>query len=436
VLPWKEQSAYNLKLKEIRVSIKSLNFLKLRNKMLDIFERLLNNPGPIGQYHKTAHGYFTFPKLEGEIKNVMNFKNKKNIIWSLNNYLGLANNAEILDFDESLLKKYGLSYPMGSRMLSGETDFHENLEKSVAGFVKKDDATLFNFGYQGMVSLIDCICSRHDIIIYDEECHACIIDGIRLHTGDKFKFRNNNIEHLTKLLIRASEKLEATKVGGLLVITEGVFSMSGKQGKLKEIAKLKERFSFRLLVDDAHGFGIFRNTNTCTGIEQNIQDEIDLYFATFTKSFASIGAVVAGKKEIINYLRYNMRSQIFSKSLPGIFAASNLKRLEVIKNKPELRDNLWSNVEMLQTGLRKLKFDIGDTNSPITPIYFTSSTKQAMQTVQELRDVFGIFCSIITYPVIPKEQIIYRLIPTAIHTKDDIEVTLLGFESLKSKKRI
>jgi glycine C-acetyltransferase len=401
--------------------------------MADIFERLLKDYGPIGQYRERAHGYFAFPKLEGEIGNHMNFRGKEVIVWSLNNYLGLANHPEVRKTDADATIKFGLAAPMGARMMSGNSNYHEQLEKELAQFVSKEDAALLNYGYQGMVSIIDALCSRHDVIVYDAESHACIIDGVRLHPGQRYVYKHNDVEDCEKQLQRASSIVKKQKAGGILVITEGVFGMAGDQGKLKEIAALKEKYQFRLLVDDAHGFGTLGKTGAGAGEEQNVQDKIDLYFSTFAKSMASIGAFIAGDRNIIDYIRYNIRSQIFAKSLPMPLVLGNLKRLELLRNHPELKAKLWSNALKLQHGLKAKGFDIGKTDSVVTPVFLKGDVPEATAMVTDLRENYGIFCSIVVYPVIPKGHIIYRLIPTAVHTDADIERTLNAFEATKKK---
>lgn len=401
--------------------------------MADIFEKLVKNYGPIGQHRERSHGYYAFPKLEGEIGNRMLFRDKENIVWSLNNYLGLANHPEVRKIDTEATKQYGLAYPMGARMMSGNSNCHEQLEKELAAFEQKEDAVLFNYGYQGIMSTIDAICGRYDVIVYDAECHACIIDGLRLHTGHRFVFKHNNIEDCKIQLERATALVNKQNAGGILLITEGVFGMAGDQGKIKEIAALKNNYSFRLLVDDAHGFGTIGITGAGVGEEQGVQKDIDLYFSTFAKSMASIGAFMAGDKAIMDYIRYNNRSQIFAKSLPMPFIIGNLKRLELLRTQPALKEKLWHNVHKLQEGLRTKGFNIGNTNSPVTPIYMKGGVEEATAMVMDLRENYHIFCSIVVYPVIPKGQIIYRLIPTAAHTDEDIELTLKAFEATKVK---
>jgi glycine C-acetyltransferase len=401
--------------------------------MADIFEKLVKNSGPLGQHRERAHGYFAFPKLEGEIGSRMIFRGKEMIVWSLNNYLGLANHPEIRKIDAEASVKYGLALPMGARMMSGNSNFHEQLEAELAEFEQKEDAILMNFGYQGIMSAIDAICGRHDVIVYDAESHACIIDGLRLHPGHRYVFKHNDIEDFEKQMQRASQLIEKQKAGGILVITEGVFGMAGDQGRLKEICDLKTKYDFRLLVDDAHGFGTLGTTGAGAGEEQGCQDEIDLYFSTFAKSMASIGAFIAGPKVIIDFIRYNIRSQIFAKSLPMPIVLGNLKRLELLKTQPQHKEKLWENARKLQSGLKERGFDIGKTDSPVTPVYMKGGVEEATAMVMDLRENYGIFCSIVVYPVIPKGHIIYRLIPTAVHTDDDILQTLKAFSETKEK---
>ncbi len=363
----------------------------------------------------------------------MKFRGQEMIVWSLNNYLGLANHPEVRKADSDAALKFGLALPMGARMMSGNSNYHEQLEEELAAFEGKEDAILLNFGYQGMVSLIDALCGRHDVIVYDAESHACIIDGLRLHAGHRYVFKHNDLDDLEKQLQRASALIEKQNGGGILVITEGVFGMAGDQGKLKEIATLKEKYEFRLLVDDAHGFGTLGKTGAGAGEEQQCQDKIDLYFSTFAKSMASIGAFIAGDRKIIDYIRYNSRSQIFAKSLPMPLVLGNLKRLELLRTKPELKEKLWENALKLQNGLKQRGFDIGKTDSVVTPVYMTGGVEEATAMVMDLRENYKIFCSIVVYPVIPKGHIIYRLIPTAAHTDADIETTLKAFSATKQK---
>lgn len=401
--------------------------------MADIFEKLLKNAGPLGQHRERAHGYFAFPKLEGDINSRMMFRGKEMIVWSLNNYLGLANHPEVRKIDAEASKQFGLAYPMGARMMSGNSNYHEQLERELAAFEHKEDAILMNFGYQGIMSTIDAICSRHDVIVYDAESHACIIDGLRLHPGHRYVFKHNDLEDFEKQMGRATQLIEKQKAGGILVITEGVFGMAGDQGKLKEIVALKSKYTFRLLVDDAHGFGTLGKTGAGAGEAQGCQDGIDLYFSTFAKSMASIGAFMAGDKAIIDFIRYNIRSQIFAKSLPMPIVIGNLKRLDMLRTMPELKERLWSNALKLQNGLKERGFDIGNTDTPVTPVYMKGGVEEATAMVMDLRENYRIFCSIVIYPVIPKGHIIYRLIPSAAHTDADIQETLVAFSETKAK---
>jgi glycine C-acetyltransferase len=398
----------------------------------DLFERIQQNKGPLGKWASQAEGYFVFPKLEGELGPRMQFQGKNILNWSLNDYLGLANHPEVRKADTEAAAQYGAAYPMGARMMSGHTKYHEQLEQELAAFVMKESAYLLNFGYQGILSTIDALVTRNDVIVYDVDAHACIIDGVRLHSGKRFTYKHNDIESMEKNLQRAT-KLASEQGGGILFITEGVFGMRGQQGKLKEIVAMKKKYNFRLLVDDAHGFGTLGKTGAGAGEEQGCQDGIDIYFSTFAKSMANIGAFVAADKDIIDYLKYNLRSQMFAKALPMIQTVGSLKRLELLRNSSEIKDKLWVNVNALQNGLKEKGFNIGDTNTCITPVYLEGSIPEAMIMVNDLRENYGIFLSIVVYPVIPKGIILLRMIPTASHTIDDINETLSAFEAIREK---
>ncbi|MBL4723890.1 MAG: aminotransferase class I/II-fold pyridoxal phosphate-dependent enzyme [Lutibacter sp.] len=400
--------------------------------MKDLFERIVKDKGPLGKWAKQAEGYYVFPKLEGEISNRMMFNGKEVITWSINDYLGLANHPDVRKADADAAAEYGMAYPMGARMMSGHTKYHEQLEEECAEFVEKESAYLVNFGYQGMVSAIDALVTKHDVIVYDIDSHACIIDGVRLHHGKRFTYQHNDIGSLEKNLQRATRIAEETN-GGILVISEGVFGMRGEQGKLKEIVALKEKFNFRLLVDDAHGFGTLGKDGKGTGVEQGVQDDIDVYFATFAKSMAGIGAFFAADKDIIQYLQYNMRSQMFAKSLPMPMVKGALKRLDMLRTMPELKNKLWENVNALQNGLKDNGFDIGKTNTCVTPVFLEGDIPEAMAMVHDLRENYGIFCSIVVYPVIPKGLIILRLIPTTTHTLEDVKITIESFSAIREK---
>jgi len=403
---------------------------------MDLFEKILIDRGPLGKMHDIGHGYYMFPKLEGELGNRMEFRGKEKIIWSLNNYLGLANDPEVRKTDAAAAAEWGLAYPMGARMMSGNTIHHERLEKELSDFVGKQDTILFNYGYQGMVSAIDALVDRRDVIIYDAESHACIVDGVRLHLGKRFVFVHNDIGSFEKQLQRATKIIQDTG-GAILAITEGVFGMAGDQSKLKQIVTLKQKYSFRLLVDDAHGFGVMGKTGAGTGEEQGVQEEIDIYFSTFAKAMASIGAFMSSDEQVIEYLRYNCRSQIYAKALPMPLVFGNLKRLELLRTKPELKEKLWKNAKMLQSGLKKKGFDIGVTNSPITPVYLKATIPatipETMDLILDLRENYHVFCSVVVYPVVPKGQMMLRLIPTAMHTQEDIELTLEAFSQVQAK---
>ena len=397
----------------------------------DLFDKLANK-GPLGQHQKMAHGYFAFPKLEGEISNRMIFRGKEQLVWSLNNYLGLANHPEVRKADAAGAAQYGLALPMGARMMSGNSNLHEQLERELAAFVKREDSFLLNYGYQGMVSIVDSLVNRHDVIVYDAEAHACIIDGVRLHQGKRFVYTHNDMASLEKQLEHAKKLVEGTQ-GGILVITEGVFGMSGVQGNLKGVVALKEKYNFRLLVDDAHGFGTMGPTGAGTDEEQNVQAQVDVYFGTFAKSMAGIGAFVAASENVIDFLRYNMRSQTFAKTIPMPMVFGLLKRLELLKTQPELKNNLWKIVKALQSGLRDRGFNIGHTNSPVTPVMMSGTLMEATNIVMDLRENYGIFCSIVTYPVVPKGVIMLRLIPSAVHTLADVEETLNAYSQIAEK---
>ncbi len=399
---------------------------------MDLFEKLLQDRGPLGQHSYFDDNFYMFPKLEGEIAPRMQFKGRTVLTWSLNNYLGLANHPEVRKADAEAAAEWGMAYPMGARMMTGNTKYHEQLERELAAFVFKESAMLLNYGYQGVMSVIDALVDRKDVIVYDAESHACIIDGLRLHMGKRFVYPHNDMENLEKQLKRA-ERLTAETGGGILVITEGVFGMSGAMGNLKEIVALKKKFNFRLLVDDAHGFGTMGATGAGVGEEQGVQNEVDIYFSTFAKSMAGIGAFIAADAKIIDVLKYNVRSQIFAKSLPMPMVIGALKRLDLVRTQPQLRKNLWTIVNALQDGYKSRGYNIGGTKSPVTPVVMNGDTMEAVNLVKDLRMEHSIFCSVVVYPVIPKGMIILRIIPTAVHTLPDVSETLEAFEVVKGK---
>ena len=401
--------------------------------MVDIFERLERSAGgPIGQYMSRVHGYFAFPKLEGEIGPHMRFRGKMMLNWSLNNYLGLANHPEMRRVDAEAAAEFGLAAPMGARMMSGQTKYHEELERELAEFVGKEDAFLLNFGYQGMISIIDCLLTPRDVVVYDAEAHACIIDGLRMHRGRRFVFGHNDKESLYKQLQQASDLAEE-QGGGVLVITEGVFGMKGDLGFLDVIIEAKRDFRFRLLVDDAHGFGTMGAGGRGTAAHFGVTDGVDVLFNTFAKSMAGFGAFVAGPRWLVNLFRYNMRSQLYAKSLPLPMVKGALKRLELIRNHPEYQRKLWEITRALQSGLRANGFDIGVTQSPVTPVYMRGGNEEGTNLIVDLRENYGVFCSIVIYPVVPKGEIILRLIPTAAHTLEDVERTIEAFKAVREK---
>ena len=399
---------------------------------MDIFEKVLSRPGPLGQYRDQAEGYYMFPKLEGELSNKMLFMGKERLVWSLNNYLGLGNHPEVRKTDAEASAQWGLAYPMGARMMSGQTKYHEQLERELAAYVGRESSYLLNYGYQGMVSVIDSMVDRKDVIVYDSEAHACIIDGMRLHFGKRFVYPHNDIDNLEKELGRARKITDQTG-GGTLVITEGVYGMSGDLGKLKDICALKEKYEFRLLVDDAHGFGTMGPTGAGTDEHLGVQDQVDLYFGTFAKAMALIGGFIAGDKDIIRYLKYMMRSQIYAKSLPMPIVFGALKRLDMVRSNPEHREKLWTIVNALQDGLRSRGFNLGNTQSPVTPVILSGGVPEATQITYDLRENYNIFCSIVAYPVVPRDIILLRLIPTAVHTLEDVEYTIDAFTKVKEK---
>jgi glycine C-acetyltransferase len=396
---------------------------------MDLFQKVLDNPGPLGAYAEEAHGYLTYPKLEGPISNRMYFRGREKIVWSVNNYLGLANHPEVRETDRKAAEENGLASPMGARMMTGNTDHHDELEQGLSEFVQKEDTFILNYGYQGVMSVVDAVVDRKDVIIYDSQSHACIIDGIRMHNGKHMSFQHNDIQHLEKQLKKASSILNPDE-GGILVVTEGVFGMSGDEGLVKEVAQLKEAYNFRLLVDDAHGFGTMGPNGSGVPMKQGVQQDVDLYFSTFAKSMASIGAFVSGNEDIIYFLRYNMRSQIFAKSLPLPIVIGNKKRLELLRGSSEYQEQLWHNVENLQQGLRQAGFNIGNTTTPVTPVFLNGTVQEATNLTTDLRENYDIFCSVVIYPVVPRGTILLRLIPTAVHTDEDVELTIQAFKDV------
>lgn len=401
--------------------------------MQDIFDRLKSVEGPLEQYRKKAEGYFIFPELEGEIAPRMKFLGREVITWSLNNYLGLANHPEVRKADADSAAQWGMAYPMGARMMSGQTKYHRELEERLAKFEKKEAAYLLNYGYQGMVSIIDSLCTRNDVIVYDSESHACIMDGIFLHKakgGKSFVFPHNDMERAEKMLKFATKNAEETN-GGILVITEGVFGMSGDLGNIPGLVALKEKYNFRLMIDDAHGFGTMGETGAGASEHFGLMDEVDIYFGTFAKAMAGIGAFVASEKAIVDSLKYNMRSQIFAKSLPMPMVIGALKRLDILQSQPQHKENLWKIAKALQDGLVAEGFNIGKTESPVTPVYFSGSVPEGTNIVIDLRENHNVFCSIVVYPVVPKDVLMLRLIPTASHTMKEVEETIEVFKKIK-----
>ncbi len=399
---------------------------------MDIFDRIRNDRGPLGKHARESHGYFTFPKLEGEISNHMTFRGKEVLVWSINNYLGLSNHPEVRKVDAEASAQWGMGYPMGARMMSGQTSEHEALERELSDFMLKQDTFLLNFGYQGCQSAIEALVNRHDVIVYDSESHACMVDGVRLHQGKRYVFQHNDMENFKKQLDRA-RKLTQASGGGILVVTEGVFGMAGDQGKLAEICEFKEEYGFRLFVDDAHGFGTVGENGRGAGDEQGCHDQIDVYFGTFAKAMATIGAFVSGDEDVIDFLRYNMRSQTFAKSLPMPIVVGARKRLQMLRDSSQYKDKLWEIATSLQSGLRAEGFNLGLTNSCVTPVFLQGGLGEATNLTVDLRENHGIFCSIVVYPVVPKDTIMLRLIPTAVHTQEDVDYTIKTFSNVKAR---
>ncbi len=399
---------------------------------MDIFEKIESNPGELARYYEIGHEYFVYPKLAGELGPRMKFKGKELLNWSLNNYLGLANHPEVRKTDAEACARWGLAYPMGSRLLTGNTDLHEEFERRAASFVKKEAAFLLNYGYQGMVSIIQTIVSRKDVIVYDQLSHACILDGMMLTGAKRFVFAHNDMTQLEDRLRKAT-RLAGMQGGGVLVITEGVFGMKGDLGNLAGIAALKEKYAFRLLVDDAHGFGVMGKSGAGTDEHFGVQDHVDLYFTTFAKSMAGIGAFVAGKTAIVRFLKYNMRSQVYAKALPMPMVEGALKRLELLQTRPELREKLWKIVNAIQSGMKQKGFEIGPTQSPVTPVYLRGATHESANLIMDMRENLGVFVSVVTYPVIEKGHMILRIIPTAAHSMEDVDITLVAFSEVARK---
>ena len=399
---------------------------------MDLFEKLLNNRGPLGKHSRKAHGYYAFPKLEGEIAPRMIFRGEKKLTWSLNNYLGLANHPEIRKIDAQSAKEYGLAYPMGARMMSGNSDIIEELEERLSNFTGKEDTMVLNYGYQGIMSTIDALTDRKDVIVYDSRCHACIIDGMRMSSSKRYVFPHNDINNCEDKLKKAKKEIDRNG-GSILLVTEGVFGMSGDMGKLREIVALKSKYNFRILIDDAHGFGTMGKKGVGTTEELAVKDQIDIYFSTFAKAMASIGAFISSEKQVIEYLRYNTRSQIFAKTLPTAIVVGNLKRLEMLQTMPELKEKLWKITHALQNELRYNGFDLGNTESPVTPVILKGGKNEAANMTMDLRENYNIFCSIVIYPVVEKEKIMLRLIPTATHTEEDVAETIDAFKKISFK---
>jgi glycine C-acetyltransferase len=396
---------------------------------MDLFEKLENRPGPLGKFTSNGYGYYTFPKLEGPLGPVMKFNDKDVVVWSINDYLGIGNNEQVREIDTRVTQKYSLSAPMGARLMTGNSTEHEALENELADFVHKPDALLLNYGYQGIMSVIHCLVDRNDFLIYDELSHACIVDGKQLAMGETSVYKHNDIDSLEKQLKRATAKLKPNS--SILVVTEGVFGMTGDLGKLKEIIALKEKYPFRLLVDDAHGFGTLGDDGSGTGTHLGCQDGVDIYFGTFAKSVALIGAFVATEPRVREFLKANARSQIFAKSLPLPIVATARERIKLIRQNPQWREKLWENTLKLRNGLKDIGYNVLPSESPVTPVLTEGSTELCTTIMRELREEHGVFVSGVAYPVVPKGMVLIRLIPMATHTDKHIEKTLNAFEAIK-----
>ena len=396
---------------------------------MDLFDKLETRPSPLGEFTSNGYGYYTFPKLDGPIGPEMKFNGKDVVVWSVNDYLSVGNHPRIREVDKNAAEKYGLSAPMGARLMTGNSDEHEALERELADFIHKPKALLLNYGYQGIMSVIHSLVDRNDFLIYDELSHACIVDGKQLAMAEKSVFKHNDMESLEKQLKRASKKLKPNS--SILVVTEGVFGMTGDLGKLKEIIALKEKYPFRLLVDDAHGFGTLGHDGSGAGTQLGCHDGIDIYFGTFAKAVALIGAFVAAEPRVIEFLKANTRSQIFAKSLPMPIVVSARERIKLIRKNPQWREQLWENTKKLRSGLVELGYNVLPSESPVTPVLTEGSTDLAQTIMREMREEHGVFVSGVAYPVVPKGVVLLRLIPMAGHTDAHIEKTLKAFEAIK-----
>lgn len=396
---------------------------------MDLFDKLQDRPGPLGEFTSDGYGYYTFPKLEGPLGPVMKFNGKDVVVWSINDYLGVGGKKEVLEYDAKVTKKYGLSAPMGARLMTGNSTKHEELEKELADFAHKPSALLLNYGYQGIMSVIHALVDRNDFLIYDELSHACIVDGKQLAMADKSVFKHNDIKSFEKQLKRAHRRSKSDS--SVLVVTEGAFGMTGDLGILKEMIALKEKYPFRLLVDDAHGLGTMGEDGSGTGTHLGCQEGIDIYFGTFAKAFALIGAFVATDERVVEFLKANVRSQIFAKSVPMPIVESARKRLELIRKHPEWREQLWKNTRKLRQGLKDIGYHVMPAECPVTPVLTQGSTDLCQLIMRKLREEHGVFVSGVTYPVVPKGTVLIRLIPTAAHTDEHIQKTLEGFEAIK-----
>ncbi|MCH9633796.1 MAG: 8-amino-7-oxononanoate synthase/2-amino-3-ketobutyrate coenzyme A ligase [Chlamydiae bacterium] len=399
----------------------------------DLFHKCYQKEGLFSNVREGKDNYYAQPILEGPLGPHMTFNGQKMIVWSINDYLGLAGHPEPTARAKEVLEAFGTAYPMGARLMSGFTQNHQTFEAKLAKFAQKESALLFNYGYLGVLGVITSIMGPRDTVIIDHDSHACIVDGAKLATTrrNQFRvFRHNDMDHLEKIL----KSINQDRKGGILIVTDGIYGMTGEVAPLKEICALKEKYNARLLVDDAHGIGIMGATGRGTGEHLGVQDKIDLYFSTFAKCFAGIGGFVAGDKEIIEHITWNARPVIFAKNLPLIYSDSLSATLDVIEREPERREKLWEIATYMQRRFKEEGFDIGNTTSPITPVFLSISGLEAIKdAIHILREEFHIFASGVMYPVVPRGVFLLRLVPSCRHTFDDVNKTIEAFIQIKER---
>lgn len=391
----------------------------------------LEKKGSVLQKYINYRGRLHHLELKGKVSNRMIFDNKEYIIWCLNDYLGLMHHPESIEAAAQATTQYGPSYPHSVRLTIGHSSAHDYLEQQLNTLMGYEDSMLVNLGYQGFMSIIDALTDRHDTIIYDQKCHACLIDGVRLHNGRKFAFKHNDINHLETQLQRA-RKTHNSKEGMIIVVVDGLYSMHGELAKLDEIVRLKKLYNFALFVDDSHAFGVFGKHGKGSPEHYGIEKEVDVYVSTFTKSFGNLGGFVSAKKPIIDFLRFATRSQIFSRSMPLPMVLSVSKNIEIFQREPERRERLWKNTNQFQEGLREMAINIGPSESPIVPIHINGNHQEGLKVFFDLREM-GIFSYIVAYPVVEKNTCLIRMVCTHNHTTIDIEQTLHAFKELKRR---